>query len=417
MCAEKVEQSGCLNQQIREGYVEENYEDFVIINHETDSASKSYYVSTQADPELCSFVSNSDQVASVKHDVIVHTWQISKSPSEIEKLTPGFENEGCNCFANAALKQLILSSEGYEVYSDKVPKCARKLAYSYKNLNKLFYQYRNNKCSQCEVDAARKAFFVEIRKLQESNCSGLDENQRVALTYLNEQFRHFGTKQWDSQIFSDAVCQLCGMIDEDNGLFLHHTYRLKKSWEGKMTYESDARDNGSFFSVDVADRSLAEILSSEFESTDESWAEAKGMNGKVEKLDATSVVSVARCNNGERLQSLKIQAKIFSEEGSRKSVTPNVFFTENDDDLTILILDFESRFNFFNFRIRTVVCHLGGRSVNSGHYLTLENLGEKNWLVHSDNSIKLFKGNLQSYFESNPNTLPYLFDLQRTSAS
>ncbi|MBM7072598.1 hypothetical protein JQC92_11260 [Shewanella sp. 202IG2-18] len=160
-------------------------------------------------------------------------------------------------------------------------------------------------------------------------------------------------------------------------------------------------------------KNLSDILSSEFQSTHASRVEVTGDDGNIKQLASTSVSSSIRCKASEKLKSLKIQAKIFAGVDRRKPIEPCALFTDSDDHLIISIVDSSLDFKFLDFRIRTVICHIGSRSVNSGHYFTLENLGDQRWLVHSDRSIKFYKGNLKAYFTHNFSTLPYLSDLEK----
>ncbi|MBM7072597.1 hypothetical protein JQC92_11255 [Shewanella sp. 202IG2-18] len=142
-------------------FIEDVFQDFVVIHCINNSAEPSYAVSshTQVEPKFEAFVNSDTRSIKSNSGATFQCWSVDKSSTDIQKLTPGFESEGGNCFANAALKQLILGSAGYEVSPTKVPVFAGKLAQSYKKLNELFCSFRVGKCDQREIDRARTAFF------------------------------------------------------------------------------------------------------------------------------------------------------------------------------------------------------------------------------------------------------------------
>lgn len=393
----------------------EDLEDGVSLSFVNESSKAEYTVAaTQSSPEVSSFVDSTQEPQRSNSSVSVEQWKKTKSAEELKKLTPGFDNRGCHCFANAALKQLILNSKGYVAEHYNVPDFAKDLAKAFQDLNQSFYDCREGKGDQKTVTAARTKLIKSIENLSRTQIPGLDGNEEVALEYLKEQFKSYGGQEDDAHIFADAICQLCGLIEPENTLHIHHVYPLVQSWQGKTQIESDGIDNGSYFSIDPDGEDLPTILSSQLESTDETKVDV--LNDADEKitLEARHKLSSNRCDDCKSLQSLRIQAKIFLGKDSRKITGAKALLTDNDDQINVILGDKNSEFNCLQFSIRSVVCHSGGKTVNSGHYITLENLGNGDWLVHSDHQTSTFKGNLRKFFATYPDMLPYLFDLKKS---
>ena len=276
-----------------------------------------------------------------------------------------------------------------------------------------------------EVMKTHKAFFVEIRKILKTPDKGLTASHAAALHNLQYIFGDLIQRQQDAREFADNICEICGLNRAENTVFRHQRFELHQESKSLNVsqVQSDATVNCSYFVVDPNGKTLSENLSLEVLADAESFIDIT--KGEQKKTKDATMFSSLSCESFEHLESIRVVAAIFRP-GDRRDAAGGRALLSDDDDCIKLTLRKKIEFDKgskdsytepdieiieANFKINTVVFHVGGMKVNSGHYVTMENLGDRYWLIHNNNLVSVFEGCLKQFVLLNPAAVPYLVNL------
>ncbi|RYV01132.1 hypothetical protein SOPP22_16380 [Shewanella sp. OPT22] len=349
---------------------------------------------------------------------------LSVKPAKILSATPGFKRGLNSCFKNAALKQLLLEPNEGAINLKVVSSSVKPLATTYNNLSESFRKVRQSLATKSAVDTSYDLFIKELSIFVGKTHKYLDEDETAAYRQLRGTLKHSFQAQEDAKEFADSLCVLFKLYKPENVLYRRQRYVIaseKLGLNGEVS-QSDSSSFGAYFFVYPKGKSLSQTLSEEI-CTGATTLELT-RDGKMEKLPATLYESVS-CDAIDSITSLRIAVGCFGFPDIRKPKEAQLLLNGNND---IVPLCFRKKIEIkdgcvngymgadvhefkANFKVNTVVFHIGLTTVHSGHYITLENLGGDNWIVHDDSEVYSYVGTLTNFIHQNRKAVPYMFNL------
>lgn len=342
--------------------------------------------------------------------------------------TPGLRNHnGTNCFANAALKQIIVGLSPADLLDIRTA-CA-KAPPEQSAVMASFLQFADAVIAQ----RIGKTVYTDINKLHlnllESLVTfGLQGDSSEAQTMKALLVDGAGGQQ-DSQAFAACLIDLLGLRNHSQELCRSEaTFSLadehKRSRTGSSTlYYPISLKTGSSLANYFEPESEKMEGDNSVEWEDKHFTNENGM--QVEHVTKTRLPSVKIAYPGnpapQDLRRIRIQAKLFdydwqNQQGLRSPEAARELILNQTDTLLPILNTTTQNIEQVPFTIHSVVVHLGGASVNSGHYVTLEHQNG-HWYLHDDYFVTELHNGIEGYLEEHPGAAPYLIDLTRTVSS
>ena len=338
--------------------------------------------------------------------------------------TPGLRNHnGANCFANAALKQIIVGLAPADVLNIQMARAGKPpeqsaVMTSFLQLAEAVIAQRNGHTVDTDIDELHQALLEKLAIF------GLKGNSGEALT-MRALLVDGAWSQQDSQAFAACLIDLLGLRDSTQELYrFEATYSLEDTRQRHHTgsstlyYPITLKTGSSLASYFEPEPEVMEG-DNKVEWEDKRYTDENGM--QVEYVEKTKLRSIKIASPGnpdtQCLRRIRIQAKLFdydweNQQGIRSPEAARALvLNQTDTHLPILntnTLNIEQ----VPFKIHSVVVHLGGESVDSGHYVTLEHQNDR-WYLHDDCFVKELPNGIEGYLKEYPGAAPYLIDMVR----
>ncbi|MBM7072596.1 hypothetical protein JQC92_11250 [Shewanella sp. 202IG2-18] len=352
----------------------------------------------------------------------------SSKKIEVEQIrdkTVGFSGGLNMCFANSALKQLLLEPGNQELAMLSIPHSVHPLAKAFQSLSNVFHDIRAGNRHPKSIYHVSKAFFSALIDFRSSNPKGLKGADLLAYQKLKGSIARWFQREQDAMEFSDSLCQLLRLNKHENTIYERNRFELTPPSESMhFTHvQSQKPELGAFKMIYPKGKLLAETFSEEVEADKESFITV--VKGQYSKTKDACLYNSFGCAAIDEVKSIRLCASVFQHPNIRKVEGGHALFDEDDDSICLKFrknLDIEEgqkesytdptvEVVSANFKIHTVVFHVGGNTVNSGHYFTLENLGDKSWLIHDGLSISIYEGTMKQFVLNNRQCVPYLLNL------
>ncbi len=406
-------------------------DDFVYLEEASDSDQciKWFCKKLSQMPPKNTGAQKSDDVVKVGRELLKEVeLQRHDNRLEVEQIrarTAGFSGGYNRCFANAALKQLLLEPRNKSIEILKLPESLQPLALAFEDLFDSFHKIRNNKDVPVIISKQSNAFFTKLKVFLSGNPVGLNSDDLLAYQNLKSLFGDFWQQEQDAREFSDSLCQLFRLNTPENMIFERKRFELTPPSQSLQVscVQMQKPELGAFYMIYPNGKPLAEILSAETLVDEKSSTYV--VQGEQTKTKNARLFNSSACASIDKVVSLRLCASVFAYPNIRKVKEGQALFIDNDDNVyvtfrknldiaedqkescTSTVVETASA----NFKIHTVVFHLGGSTVNSGHYITLENLGNEFWLIHNGLTITVYGGNMKKFVAQNNQCIPYLINL------
>ncbi|MCW7551460.1 ubiquitin carboxyl-terminal hydrolase [Endozoicomonas gorgoniicola] len=340
--------------------------------------------------------------------------------------TPGFRNHnGVNCFANAALKQIIvgLAPEDLlniqEAFVGK-PSEQKDVMTSFLKLANAVIAQRTGHTVDTDVDTLQQTLLENLVLF------GLLVDSHEART-MKTLLVEGGKSQQDSQAFAACLIDLLGLRDSTQELCrfettcsLEDNRRRHHTGHSTLYYPITLKTGSSLVNCFEPE---SEVMDGDnkVEWEDKRITNENGI--QVEHVTKTKLSSLKTASLGnpapQDMRRIRIQAKLFDYDWARqkglRSTKAAREFILNQTETRLPILNTETlNTEQVPFKIHSVVVHLGGESVDSGHYVTLEHQNN-HWYLHDDRFVTELPNGIEGYLKEHPGAAPYLIDMVRNN--
>ncbi|MGI9282657.1 MAG: hypothetical protein ACR2PX_23925 [Endozoicomonas sp.] len=333
--------------------------------------------------------------------------------------TPGFRNSGNQCFANASLKQLIIGVDALTLQqirekSKGMIKERAAVANAFADLSEATFKVRNGESVPPKnMDHLHSDFFVKARALAAAKPN---QHWRQTDKDLSDSMKRLlprgGQPQHDAHEFATGMMNLLGLNEPS------HQLALLRQSKSLLSDDESERLGGAHTYYPVEARKNQNLPQS-FGYTREVIEDYR-WHGAYEA--PTEVINRISSPDPAALKSLKIQCKVYGPDPdllaqgvfqSRKLISESRAMLGNPPVFNMPVYNTRTHQEENHpFRIKSIVVHLDGPTLESGHYVTLEQY-EGKWYKHEDSVVSELPEGIQGFFNRKPDAVPYLFDLER----
>ncbi|MRI32463.1 hypothetical protein EOPP23_05620 [Endozoicomonas sp. OPT23] len=337
-------------------------------------------------------------------------------------LTPGFQNFGNTCFANAALKQIIIGMEPDQ--PERIKKATKNLIQERKELAIAFADL-----ADAMIRVRRKApttgkktpeelhenVMVKLRAFAHAaDSDSWSQEDQDYQSLMRKLLPKEGYPQQDSQEFIGPFIELVCLRDDSQEL---KTFKQTVSVNGERSRQF-LQDGDVYHQVIIHDKfNLAQALACRKEEIpDVEWTD----QATPVLLDSEMMERVAHDNPGS-LKTVKIHARLFDFDREKAlkgdlriyklSGHASALLGSNPVyELPIYNLTTKKE-EFVPFEVQSVVAQ-SGSTIQGGHYFTIESCGD-HCIIHDDDQTEPFNGTVFDFFNSYADTAPYLIELKK----
>ncbi len=378
--------------------------------------------------------------------------QLGAAPLAIDTvLTPGFQNEGNQCFANAGLKQLILSLSPSDIpllkentkqlEREKTPEEAHNLLRSQllseglspKEASEALVLVETHSPAKARVTHAFAELAEAVLKARQSGHADNANISRLHKAFFDAVKAYGQSQESGASVFAklfpagklqpqqDPAELLTPLFDLMglNSLYPRLAYYQQvRSLDGQRTRHKS--EIGSPLALIPAAKQ--KTLAAGFEPVQEMmtgdnkvrWDEGKG---KVDTLRDSIKTDMFAHSDPANLKKVHVNAGLFAMDmygrALRRGSEARDLLKEVPQTIPVTLFNKTTmKQEQYPFTIQSIVVHLGSDSARSGHYVTLEQQNGQ-WILHNDSRVTRLEGSLDDYFEQQKGAAPYLISLKR----
>ncbi|WP_062270275.1 ubiquitin carboxyl-terminal hydrolase family protein [Endozoicomonas arenosclerae] len=352
-----------------------------------------------------------------------HLKQPSLPPSTVLEIqpakTPGFMNSGNRCFANASLKQLIIGMDHSTVQQIReqakgMIKERAAAVNAFADLAEAVTQVRQGKAAPSgRIDQLHTDFFAKAQALAAAKPTAQWEQvDKDVADLMKRLLPWLGQPQQDAHEFATGMVNLLGLNDP-----IHQLALLRQNKSLMSDDESERLGSAhTYFPVEARkNQNLPQSFGYTREVIDDyRWHDAYEAQ--------TEIINRVSSPDPAALKSLKVQCKVYGPDPelmaqgffqSRKLILESRAMLGNPPVFNMPIYNTRThQEENHSFRIKSIVVHLDGPTLESGHYVTLEQ-HEGKWFKHEDSDVSELPDGIQGFLNRKPDAVPYLFDLER----